>query len=98
MIGCRTESASQAIPQAPNFRRLKAMPLASTAQPSIVGIRKVLKELDLRPGMLKPTPRAPSAPFSDAVSSMDDAQPQVIWINLREEPIVFLKGTPMVLR
>ena len=62
------------------YRGVFDLPLGSTAQPNVAGIRKIIRAItDSRPS---PPPHLL----------------RLVWINLREEPVVFLSGEPYLLR
>lgn len=60
---------------APNYRGLAGSQIRGVAQPTINGIRAVLRQNDAGPG----------------------GRP-CVWINLREEPVVYIAGKPFTLR
>ena len=84
------------------------LPLGATAQPNVAGIQKILRALtDHRGGSATQwmdsddehsgghafasfTPRHSAAPSPSTV--------RVVWINLREEPVIFLCSEPYLLR
>ncbi|CAO3598194.1 unnamed protein product [Absidia cylindrospora] len=62
---------------AANFRRIRGSHIYGVAQPTVNGLRSVLRQL------------------------LDDRTPHndnILWINLREEPIIYINGIPYVLR
>jgi Inositol hexakisphosphate len=61
-----------AIEGAANFRQVQTLPLYGVAQPTIQGMKNVMRVLK-------------------GVKS-------ILWINLREEPLIYLNGIPYVLR
>ncbi|KAF7727042.1 hypothetical protein EC973_008089 [Apophysomyces ossiformis] len=61
---------------ASNFRRIKSTSIYGVAQPTVDGLRKVIRRLV-------------------ADRSRND---KILWINLREEPIIYINGIPYVLR
>ncbi|KAJ3409888.1 hypothetical protein HDV05_004169 [Chytridiales sp. JEL 0842] len=71
---------------AANFRKISKWPLYGVAQPTIQGIKNVLKALSCPPANSTPDDFG-KARFSS-----------VCWINLREEPICYINGQPFVLR
>lgn len=62
---------------APNFRHIADSNIFAVAQPTLSGMKNVLKAVSSIIG-----------------SSVKD----FVWINLREEPIIYINGTPFVLR
>jgi hypothetical protein len=62
---------------AANFRRIPDTHIYGVAQPTIDGLRSVIRRL-----------------FNDQSSRND----KILWINLREEPIIYINGIPYVLR
>ncbi|KAI8371352.1 inositol hexakisphosphate-domain-containing protein [Radiomyces spectabilis] len=65
-----------AIEGASNFRRIQNTHVYGVAQPTIEGLRQVIRRL------LTDRPR----------------NDKVLWINLREEPVIYINGIPYVLR
>ncbi|KAI9320761.1 inositol hexakisphosphate-domain-containing protein [Dichotomocladium elegans] len=61
---------------ATNFRRIENTHVYGVAQPTVDGVRKVVRQL------LTDRPR----------------NEKILWINLREEPIIYINGIPYVLR
>lgn len=61
---------------ASHFRRVESTHVYGVAQPTVEGLRKVVRRL------LKDRPR----------------NDKILWINLREEPIIYINGVPYVLR
>lgn len=57
-----------------NFRRIKSTHIYGISQPTIDGLRTVIRKL------------------------MADKNERIQWINLREEPIIYINGIPYVLR
>lgn len=57
-----------------NFRRIKHTHVYGVAQPTVDGLRTVIRKL------------------------ITDSNSQIQWINLREEPIIYINGIPYVLR
>ncbi|KAI8336649.1 inositol hexakisphosphate-domain-containing protein [Chlamydoabsidia padenii] len=62
---------------AANFRRIPHTHIYGVAQPTIDGLRSVIRRL-----------------FNDQSPHND----KILWINLREEPIIYINGIPYVLR
>jgi hypothetical protein len=62
---------------ASNFRRIKHTHVYGVAQPTVDGLRKVMRRLLLT-----------DQPHNE----------KILWINLREEPIIYINGIPYVLR
>ncbi|KAJ3193150.1 hypothetical protein HK101_005337 [Irineochytrium annulatum] len=69
---------------APNFRKIDGFPIYGVAQPTIQGMKSVVKCLTTE------DERLPN--FSTPKCK------KVCWINLREEPICYINGQPHVLR
>eukprot|EP01083_Nonionella_stella_P026862 73965_1 len=67
---------------APNFWRLEGISLAGVAQPSFRGMRNVFQTL---------------MSASDSPGSQDGCQ-RLTWINLREEPVIYINERPYLLR
>jgi hypothetical protein len=63
------------LPGAPNFRHLVDSPIYGVAQPTVEGIRQVLRQAGSGPG----------------------GRP-ALWVNLREEPVIYLNGRPFNVR
>ncbi|CAO3609264.1 unnamed protein product [Cunninghamella echinulata] len=61
---------------ASNFRRIDNTHIYATAQPTVVGLRQVIRQL------------LTDKPHNE----------RILWINLREEPIIYINGIPYVLR
>lgn len=61
---------------ASNFRRIENTHVYGVAQPTVNGLRQVIRTL-----------------FSDRPKT-----DRILWINLREEPIIYINGIPYVLR
>ena len=88
------------------YRGVLDLPLGSTPQPNVAGIHRVLRAVtDAR----QPNPRAHPlkswhSPSGDtgglggAGEGEEGSPPRVVWINLREEPLLFLDGDPYLLR
>lgn len=68
--------AKSAIEGAPNFRRIGSLSVYALAQPTIQGIKNVVRVLR------ENTPRPE----------------RICWINLREEPLIYINSLPYVLR
>jgi hypothetical protein len=62
---------------AANFRRIPDTHIYGVAQPTVDGLRSVIRRL-----------------FNDQSSRND----KILWLNLREEPIIYINGIPYVLR
>ena len=64
------------------YRGVFDLPLGSTAQPNVAGIRKIIRAI------------------TDAHSPSHPGRPplRLVWVNLREEPVVFLSAEPYLLR
>ncbi|PWN22032.1 hypothetical protein BCV69DRAFT_281942 [Microstroma glucosiphilum] len=73
------------VPGAINLRRVPNTSIWATGQPSVNGIRNVLRSIGEQLG---------HSEQADA----DKEVKKVGWINLREEPILFVSGKPYVLR
>ena len=97
----------------PNFRRLHNIPLGATAQPTVDGIRAILNALvHERRNLDKVShhgdechvpPLNQQLSQTDTTTTTTDAKPHrtnchVMWINLREEPVIFINGQPYLLR
>jgi hypothetical protein len=63
---------------APNFRKVKDENTYGVGQPTIDGMKEVLKEAGAAPGC--------------------EPQKKAVWVNLREEPVVYVNGKPFNLR
>ena len=93
-----------------HYRHVPYMPLTATAQPNVAGIRRILSELS---GEVETRSRGGSssnlrlnawtdntAAISPRTSSPlpSSTSPTIVWINLREEPVLFLRDEPFLLR
>ncbi|KAI8060490.1 inositol hexakisphosphate-domain-containing protein [Gongronella butleri] len=78
MLNCNQPQKHHAffVEGASNFRRIDHTRIYGIAQPTVYGLRQVLRQL------LTSQPR----------------NERILWINLREEPIIYLNGIPYVLR
>ncbi|MCE1245055.1 MAG: hypothetical protein LWY06_00255 [Firmicutes bacterium] len=63
---------------APNFRKVKDENTYGVGQPTVDGMKAVLKEAGAAPGC--------------------EPQKKAVWVNLREEPVVYINGKPHNLR
>ena len=73
----------------PNFRKaqMPGMEIYASAQASVSGIVAVLTMLGAAPSRAAKDPQAPPP-----------APRRIVWINAREEPLVYLNGRPYTLR
>ncbi|EPQ26302.1 uncharacterized protein PFL1_06237 [Pseudozyma flocculosa PF-1] len=85
-----------------NFRRIPGSNIFATGQPTVEGIRNVVAQLQ---EYYQPPPQQQQQHSyldgEDAAAAMaPDAYPPttVTWINLREEPLVYVNGKPYCLR
>ena len=93
-----------------HYRHVPQMPLTATAQPNVAGIRRILSELS---GEVDTRSRGNSNSsvrfngWSDTTAAISprtsspippSTSPTVVWINLREEPVLFLRAEPFLLR
>lgn len=88
---------------APNFRKIKGMPIYAVAQPSFQGAKLVLKAIhafssnaDLRMEDLVKSLHQEELSLLDASDS--NLGVDICWINLREEPLIYINSIPYVLR
>lgn len=75
-VGNSERHHSFVIDGASNFRRIENTHVYGVAQPTVNGLRQVIRTL------LSDRPKAE----------------RILWINLREEPIIYINGIPYVLR
>ncbi|XP_004345330.1 hypothetical protein CAOG_06581 [Capsaspora owczarzaki ATCC 30864] len=78
---------------APNFRRVGDMYLFGSAQPTAAGLRAICGLLNQRANAAASMP-----PAASSIVAGIPAHLKVVWINLREEPLVYIDGNPFVLR
>jgi len=106
-MGCVNPNIEQIIDGAINFRPIERFPVAGTGIPTVQGIRGILdfytawedpaatpmtsaeQHVD-QDGMVVPTPRNNHVPLYRATT--------ILWLNLREEPILYVHEKPFVLR
>ena len=93
-----------------HYRHVPQMPLTATAQPNVAGIRRILSELcgegethaqggsnsSVRFNMWTDSTVALSPRSSSPIPQ--SASPSIVWINLREEPVLYLNAEPFLLR
>lgn len=72
--GSTTERHRYMIDGASNFRRIENTHVYGVAQPTVHGLREVIRTL------------------------LSERPERILWINLREEPIIYINGIPYVLR
>jgi len=77
----------------PNFRHLETIPLAALAQPSVSGIKRVLEFFGARRGSERKAERK-----GNNGSGNGEAEKKIVWINLRDEPVVYLGEQATLLR
>ena len=73
--GCQNPSLPERVDGAPNFREVPGFPVYGVANPTIDGIRSVIRR----------------------IGSSKGGRP-VLWHNMREEPVIYINGKPLVLR
>ena len=86
-----SKAESSICPGAPNFRQVGQSPIFGVAQPTVEGISHLLAMVNdegVENGA-KGTPPPKRVRLEDR---------KVVWINLREEPLVYINGKPFVLR
>jgi protein-tyrosine phosphatase len=83
------------VPGAPNFRKVSSFCIYGTAMPTLSGITAVLDLLGASPGTSSVLSSS-SQLVGAAGSSMGSGG--CLWVSLREEPIVYVNGRPLVLR
>lgn len=83
---------------ATNFRQLPFTPVAAVAQPSVSGIRAVLNMVS-RTSLAVTQHRGGPIPQTGSLGgTIENSRVKIRWINLREEPVVYLADRPFVLR
>ena len=90
--GCHSSRLPLIFPGAPNFRAVPGVGIFGGAIPTIDGIRSVLKGLGAAPS--KEMSRASESPGSPSRYS----RRRTVWHLMREEPVVYINGSPYVLR
>ena len=85
---------------APNFRQIRPLTICGVGQPSLYGIRTILNLMKMRElKTISSDPMEVSESDVTAASFVSNlAHRQAVWINLREEPVVYLNNRPFVLR
>lgn len=95
------ENHSFSVPGAFHFRKMQGLPIYGVAQPTRDGIETILNTI---------LNEVNAASFSVSTLSLNEQDmitsafhhsticPSLIWLNLREEPIVYIRGIPFVLR
>ena len=91
-----------------HYRHVPQMPLTAAAQPNVTGIRRILSELS---GEVETRSTGNSSvrlnAWSDTAAAITPRtsspspqpnSPTIVWINLREEPVLFLQAEPFLLR
>ncbi|KAI8809960.1 inositol hexakisphosphate-domain-containing protein [Cladochytrium replicatum] len=77
---------------APNFRSAGTLKVYGVAQPTIQGIKSVIK-------LLRSQDNQSMNQIDGTCSNfINKPMPDIVWINLREEPIIYINGMPYVLR
>ncbi|KAJ3086244.1 hypothetical protein HK102_013370 [Quaeritorhiza haematococci] len=74
---------------APNFRKIPGLNIYGVAQPTIQGMKNVFRLL---------REDNPLNNHGNAISTQGRIPAKILWINLREEPLVYVNGVPYVLR
>lgn len=86
--GCHMEHMKPKIEGAPNYRKVEGFPVNGVGQPTVDGIRSVLNILQ----------RGGSGGDPTADHYGCDGPPSVLWLNMREEPVLYINSRPFVLR
>ncbi|KAM0753591.1 hypothetical protein T439DRAFT_322487 [Meredithblackwellia eburnea MCA 4105] len=86
-------STTVAVRGAINFRRVPNSSLYGLSQPTEDGIVHVLENVRRE---LRERPKVEE--YEEGAAQEDDENGKIVWINLREEPLLYINGTPYVLR
>jgi hypothetical protein len=79
----------------PNFRQIGDVPLAALAQPSLNGIKALLSWFGAKDRLIEEETSGDGKTRSIRVGNGVES---VTWINLREEPVIYMKNAPHLLR
>ncbi|CAI5993545.1 unnamed protein product [Closterium sp. NIES-65] len=82
--GCQNLSLPELLEGAPNFRQVHGLPVFGVANPTIDGIRAVLRRVAHAAGK--------------GSGGAEGVERRVVWHNMREEATVYVNGKPFVLR
>jgi Inositol hexakisphosphate len=94
--GCEHPALPQDMRGAVNFRELSVFPVAGCGAPTAEGMCNVLSHFGH-----KDMPFHGAAPLSPRIGRLSPGASHTktaVWINLREEPVVYIDGVPFVLR
>ncbi|CAI5457453.1 unnamed protein product [Closterium sp. Yama58-4] len=80
--GCQNLSLPELLEGAPNFRQVQGFPVFGVANPTVDGIRAVLRRVAQAVGG----------------TGAEGVERRVVWHNMREEATVYINGKPFVLR
>eukprot|EP00963_Diacronema_lutheri_P007046 scaffold625_cov324-Pavlova_lutheri.AAC.80 len=94
--GCQTWRLEQHIAGAPNFRHIQVADatICGVGIPSLEGARSVLRSI----GIIPVEKHENIAVVTDGPAEQGNGKEKAIWHNMREEPVVYIKGGPYVLR
>jgi hypothetical protein len=93
----RSSRLSQPIDGAPNFRQAGSRaPVFGLGIPNLQGIQRVLQAVGAGPRTL--SSERPDEIPGERPKSAHEERHVAVWHNLREEPVLYINGTPYVLR
>lgn len=94
--GCQTWRLEQRIEGAPNFRHIQVAnaTVCGVGIPSVEGARSVLRSI----GIVSAKEQEKNTLMKESPAEEAHERGKAIWHNMREEPVVYIKGKPYVLR